>query len=465
MNRERGTEEAFESGEPVPIVEGEGTASEMLRAATNEYRADLDEAAAWRRLAPTLRGRAVPQRLGTYLAIGFAAGVAFLLFGKPRQPVEVAHGGAAVVGEPPAPMTLPAPQNETATTEEPVVRPSTLPRALREGKTRLADGSVVRVATGSDATVRLRSEEGTTIELARGSLDLEVTPQTDDRRVEVVSGMYHFVALGTQFHVSVASERIDLDVVEGTVGVFAGPKLLARVEPGSSWSSASQLPHATAPSDLVVHPQNTPPAANPPSGGAIETSGAGAPDCALLGRSGNTQAELDCYGRQSERTGMSGELALYEIARLKKDVLSDYAGALDALKTYDARFPNGSLRGEVQVSRVELLGRLGRNDEALAESARLLQTPWGKERASDLHLLRGNLYRQSLHDFARAEAEYALVSDERGPAGDEAQFQRAFCLERLGQAQAALRAYESYLKRPHPRHISEAQARIQALAP
>jgi tetratricopeptide (TPR) repeat protein len=218
-----------------------------------------------------------------------------------------------------------------------------------------------------------------------------------------------------------------------------------------------------------VRADNTPPAPVG-SGGTSEgtntkESGAFAPDCAALGRSGSTQAALDCYAKQSQKSGMAGELALYEIARLRKDVMSDYAGALEALKTYDARFPNGSLRGEVQVSRVELLGRLGRNDEALAESARLLETPWGKERAADLHLLRGNLYRQSLHDFARAEAEYARISDERGPAGDEAQFQRAACLERLGQASAARNVYESYLKRPQPRHAAEVKARLQALTP
>jgi hypothetical protein len=399
--------------------------------------------------------------------MGLAAGVAFLFLGKPRQPAAGAGApGAVAVVAPSEPATLPAPRQETAAPQEPaVVRPTVQPRALREGKTRLSDGSVVRVATDSEASVRLRAETGTTIELARGSLDLDVAPQPPERRIEVVSGMYHFVALGTQFHVSVASDRVELEVVEGTVGVFAGPKLLARVEPGSSWSSAHEGPsRAPGTSDVGARPVNTPPL-EPPRAGTGEKSGADAPDCAALGRAGDNKAALDCYRRQSEQKGMSGELALYEIARLKRDVLSDYAGALEALKTYDARFPNGSLRGEVQVSRVELYGRLGRNDDALAESARLLETPVGKEHANDLHLLRGNLYRLPLRDFAKAEAEYAKVSDERGAVGDEAQFQRAACLERMGQVPAALGVYESYLKRPHPRHSSEAQARIQALAP
>jgi hypothetical protein len=459
MKREKDTSRFSEgpAHEPTPLVTGDGPASEVLRAALDDYRGDLDESAAWRRVAPRLKSRAVPQ-LGMYLAFGLAAGVAFLLLGKPKGSIEQAPGPVAVA---PLPAPSPVVGEEAAPTDEPLVRPTVLPRPLREGRSRLSDGSVVRVASASDASVRARPEEGTTIELARGRVDLEIAPQAAEHRVEVVSGVYHFVALGTQFHVTAASDRVEVEVVEGTVGVFSGTKLLARVERGSSWSSAAP-PRADVPSEPVPHPGNTPPQETT---SVTKESAVDAADCSALGRTGNTQAALDCYGRQSQKTGMSGELALYEIARLRKDVLSDYAGALEALKTYDTRFPNGSLRGEVQMSRVEILGRLGRNDEALSESARLLDTPWGKERASDLHLLRGNLYRHSLRDFARAEAEYAHLSDERGPAGDEAQFQRAFCLERLGQNAAALGLYQSYLKRPHPRHAAEAQARIQAFLP
>jgi hypothetical protein len=456
MKRETGTG-GFSEGprEPLPLVSGSGPASEVLRAALDGYRGDLDESAAWKRVAPRLRSRAVPRGLGVYLAVGLAAGVAFLLLGKPKGSIDPAPNQVAVAPTSTAEPEILPPAREPSADEPAIVRPTALPRPLREGKTRLSDGSVVRVATGSDASVRARAEEGTTIELARGSLDLEIAPQVAERRVEVVSGIYHFVALGTQFHVVAASDRVELEVAEGTVGVFAGSKLLARVEPGNSWSSAAQA-RREIPSAPAV--ENAP-------GAPRQESAADAADCASLGRTSNTQAALDCYGRQSQKTGMSGELALYEIAKLRKDVLSDYKGALEALDTYVARFPNGSLRGEVQLSRVEILGRLGRNDEALSESSRLLETPWGKERASGLHLLRGNVYRQSLHDFARAEAEYALLSDERGANGDEAQFQRAFCLERLGQVPAAVAIYQSYLKRQHPRHASEAQARIQALSP
>src|SRR5207247_6463750 len=151
-----------------------------------------------------------------------------------------------------------------------------------------------------------------------------------------------------------------------------GAKMVARATPGRSWSSddrpRGETPEPGPRSNARAAERAAPAPTNSPPGDE-------APDCTTIGRTGNTNAALECYERQSQRGGMSGELALYEIARLRKDVLSDYAGALDALESYDERFPNGSLRGEVQVSRVELLGKMGRSDEALSESARLLETP------------------------------------------------------------------------------------------
>src|SRR5262245_41829887 len=165
MKRERGTDQSSDrpSREPTPFVAGDDAASDVLRAAMHDYRADLDEAAAWRRLAPSLRSRAVPHRLSAYLAMGLAAGVAFLFLNRSHTSIEGSGAPGPVAVAPQAPAPLPAVREETAKIEErAVVRPTALPRALGEGKTRLSDGSVVRVATGSDASVRLRAEQGTT---------------------------------------------------------------------------------------------------------------------------------------------------------------------------------------------------------------------------------------------------------------------------------------------------------------
>src|SRR4051812_27172697 len=108
MKRERGTDPPSGklSREPTPLAADDGAAADSLRAAMDDYGANLDEAAAWKRLAPRLRSRSAPQRLGVYLALGLAAGVAFLLLGKPRHPVDA----------PPMAVVSPAPA-ETAVGE------------------------------------------------------------------------------------------------------------------------------------------------------------------------------------------------------------------------------------------------------------------------------------------------------------------------------------------------------------
>ena len=59
---------------------------------------------------------------------------------------------------------------------------------------------------------------------------------------------------------------------------------------------------------------------------------------------------------------------------------------------------------------VQLLSALGRHAEALEESAALLARGSSPERAAELRLLRGNLYRQ-LGNLTRADHEYRLASE------------------------------------------------------
>jgi hypothetical protein len=454
--------------EPTRLMARASITSQVLREAADEYGTDLDERGAWDRLEPKLGRRSRGLPLAVYAAYGFAAGLVFLLLVQPARrngSHEIAITAPLLADSREPPASVP-PADESFP-----VAPPLLPQPLLVGQTRLTDGSIVRLAQASHAAVSAPSPDRTTIDLSQGTVELEVAHQTAGHRLEVVGGPYRFVALGTQFRVTVRSDRVVVEVIEGTVGVLAGVKELARVEPGGSWTgapgesddtmksrAANELP-ASGSSPRLQEPTS------PTSGALAKPATANQPDCANVARSGQARDAIACFERQAEGDGMSAELALYEIARLRKDVLSDFSGALEALRKYEARFPRGSLRGEVKVSILELLERLGRNDEALSESARLLETAWGKERALEIHLLRGNIYRQATRDFARAEAEYAHSADDSGPSGDEAQFLRAFCLERLGRAAEAAGVYEVYLRRSHPRHAVEAKARLQALSP
>src|SRR5439155_1337620 len=127
------------------------------------------------------------------------------------------------------------------------------------------------------------------------------------------------------------------------------------------------------------------------------------------------------------------EVALYEAARLSAEALGDAPRALTLLDQHGARFPNSVLRVEVEWLKIRSLERVGRLDEALTASEALLDSAVGRSLAPKLHLLRGRIYGETRHQCALALPEYVALLGEPGPAGDEAEFKRAQCLEQLNK--------------------------------
>jgi len=208
----------------------------------------------------------------------------------------------------------------------------------------------------------------------------------------------------------------------------------------------------------ALEPQSTPaPPPSAPRGDARE-------DCLALARLGQARAAEDCFGERARGSGLSAEMALYEVARLRRDVLRDAPGALAALAEYRERFPRGSLRNEVDLSRVELLAESGQSREALQESAALLGTASGRERAAELHVLRGNVYRRDLGDLPAAAREYSQAERQGGSRGAEASRLRGACLEALGDVAGALQAYRRYASLPGQPHAAEVSRRIEQLS-
>ena len=193
------------------------------------------------------------------------------------------------------------------------------------------------------------------------------------------------------------------------------------------------------------------------------TLGPAQEDCLELARRGESRAAERCFDRRATGSGLGAEMALYEVARLRRDVLSDAVGALAALSAYRERFARGSLRNEVDLSRVELLADLGRSADALRESAALLGAASGRERAAELHQLRGDVYRRQLGDLRAAAAEYAQVEALGGARGAEASRSLGACLEGLGDIPGALAAYRRYVREPGRPHAAEIQRRIDRL--
>ena len=85
---------------------------------------------------------------------------------------------------------------------------------------RLPDGSVLRLDTDSEVTVRYSGRERL-IEINRGQALLEVAHE-GNRRFRVAAGGAGAIAVGTQFDVYRKLSAIEFTVVRGEIGVFTG---------------------------------------------------------------------------------------------------------------------------------------------------------------------------------------------------------------------------------------------------
>jgi len=202
----------------------------------------------------------------------------------------------------------------------------------------------------------------------------------------------------------------------------------------------------------------------PPPTSATASDTGTAPDCLSLARRGQTRDAEACFLKRAEGSGLGAEMALYEVARLRRDVLADAPGALAALAEYRARFPAGSLRREADMSQLELLLQLGRSGEALKQSDELLSSSSSGERAAELHLLRGHILRKAQSRFADAEHEYQLAEG-AGARGGEVSYFRALCLEALGRTPEAIALFAQYLEQPQRPYAEDARRRLQRLSP
>jgi tetratricopeptide (TPR) repeat protein len=183
-----------------------------------------------------------------------------------------------------------------------------------------------------------------------------------------------------------------------------------------------------------------------------------------LARRGQTRDAEACFLKRAEGSGLGAEMALYEVARLRRDVLADADGALRALTEYGRRFPSGSLRREADMSQLELLVQLGRSEDALKQSDALLSSSASGERAAELHLLRGHILRKAQSRFAAAAREYELAEN-AGAHGGETTYFRALCLDALGRTAEAAALFSQYLEQPQRPYAEDAKRRLKRLNP
>lgn len=186
--------------------------------------------------------------------------------------------------------------------------------------------------------------------------------------------------------------------------------------------------------------------------------------CRAWASQAHPERAVDCYQTIARDSDIGAEVALYEAARLSAEALGDAPRALALLEQHSARFPNSVLRVEVQWLKIRSLERAGRHDEALSESEALLDSPAGRTLAPKLHLLRARIYAGARNECGQALPEYVALLGEPGPAGDEAEFSRARCLEQLHRLDEARAAYQGYLDRPDAHSAEAARIRLNAIS-
>jgi hypothetical protein len=395
------------------------------------------------------------------------------------------------------------------------------PASLPTGRVDL-DGQAMAVVS-SDAVASGRTQEqDTEIALKKGTLELHVLPRAKGHGFAVRAGLYQFTVVGTAFTVAQTRSRLELVVREGKVAVSRGTTRLTTVAAGGTWAvdlpalalapSLPAAPAMPAPAPVMAAPPSMPTASSLVAGAsapvprlappALDPALAGAPsvvaplasprvqpplafstgtehpraaaplasaqvypDCAALSASKREREALACYQEQATQGGLAGETAQYEVARLWRDSFGEPTRALAAFKAQRTRFPRGALRTEADLSIIELLPRLGRHTEAMAETEQFLLAHPKAERRGEIHLLRGNIYREVLHDFQQAEREYARGAESGGSAGDDCRFLRAACLEAVGRVDEARKAYGDYLQFGRGAHVNDAKKRLDRLRP
>jgi hypothetical protein len=395
-----------EASAPSLLVRTDDRAADAVRALDEAFAAaPADELRAWARLAPRLDGRRGGARLwlrrAGVLAAAAAVGASALFLWQGRTTLDP----RAVAPQASAP-AIAAPSRPSPDRDDdapPGERPEAAP--LASGTSVLSSGVRARLSRGGRASYFPATNRGYLL-LEAGTLELEsraAARRAAARPLEVRVAGWQVRGDG-RFKVATHGRRVDVVVEQGEVAVWTSVRMVARVVAGERWTSA--------PANAAATPVVAPGAADP----------AGEPrDCLRLAREGVTGDAIACLESQSASPGLTGEIALLELARIRRDVKGDLAGAERLLADHERRFPGSALATEARSGRIELLLRLDRPAEALAEAQRL--------------------------------------------GGSEAIYWRAVSLGALGRRAEAGAAFEDYLRRPDIRRRREATRELDQLRP
>jgi hypothetical protein len=437
-----------------PILENpprlviDGAHRELLQQAGVAFRQGLDERRAFHKLDARLSGPWFAPR-GWQLGLSLAVAALVLTLGLVRAWRDPAAEAIA-----PESSVRPRPGHQRA---------PEVGQRLSAGSTEFADGVVVSVQPAGVVSLLADGSERR-FRLSAGAASFRAKPGLATK-LRVVVGPYELSASSSAFSAHAGGESAELIVATGAVTVERDGLALATVGAGQSWSGSTSAEQRGQATDKRLAPPapDSGQEQEQPEPSAEQASPSAAPDCRELARQADRAGAIACYEQQARGAGLSAEVASYQLGRLKREA-GDLGGAIGQLQAHRGRFPAGSLQGEVALTLVELYAASGRAREALAESDQLLDTRYGRERAEQLHWLRGNLFRESLGDYVQAQAEYEQINP-GAKLGGEALYFTAVCLEKRGQREAARLAYEQYTRHPNATRRAAAQKKMESLTP
>ena len=307
--------------------------------------ASVDEPAAWARLQARRHRR---RRVWPLVLLGATAGA-----GAIAAAVGLRAGDSRLVT---APASIPMTASHVSS---PVVEQIPAPQPLAAGSSQLPGKQRVHVRDGTRAAWFASSPSAGHLALESGALEIDAPAP-----VEVRVGSLRVGGSAARFKVAARPGRIDVAVDKGEVAVWSSTRRIAVVLAGEHWRWPSETPDDGEPS------------ARPPASGATKraahaAASAAAPlrpvtdvspapvsearDCLRLARDGVTDAAIVCFEGQAAQPGLAGEIALLELARIRRDVNGDFAAAERLLAEHERRFPHGALAAEARTFRAELL--------------------------------------------------------------------------------------------------------------
>jgi hypothetical protein len=140
---------------------------------------------------------------------------------------------------------------------------------------------------------------------------------------------------GNDAHFTVTTRRAGAEK-SVTVAVHDGRAAISSADLARIWVYAGDLWLSPSPSARQAPPRPRRAAAATPKPPSVPGDGH---DCLRLASAGGTDTAIACFEAQSREPGLAGELALVELARLRRDLKGDIAGAERALADYDRLFP------------------------------------------------------------------------------------------------------------------------------